>query len=106
MVHCRYFNIKTVYFFIDHFFFFFLVQHSAGIGRSGTFCTVHSVLEKLKSDLENMKVNPACHPPIINIYNHVLNIRKCRPGMVQTKVSVRYILLQITTIIGSISLLL
>eukprot|EP01116_Phalansterium_solitarium_P016390 TRINITY_DN380_c0_g1_i2.p1 TRINITY_DN380_c0_g1~~TRINITY_DN380_c0_g1_i2.p1 ORF type:complete len:564 (+),score=67.38 TRINITY_DN380_c0_g1_i2:130-1821(+) len=58
-----------------------IVHCSAGIGRSGTFCTVHSVIEKLKRDL-------AEHPtaePVFNIVDTVLHLREQRPGMVQTR---------------------
>eukprot|EP01114_Cavostelium_apophysatum_P010491 TRINITY_DN2426_c0_g1_i1.p1 TRINITY_DN2426_c0_g1~~TRINITY_DN2426_c0_g1_i1.p1 ORF type:complete len:404 (-),score=88.69 TRINITY_DN2426_c0_g1_i1:65-1276(-) len=58
-----------------------VVHCSAGIGRSGTFCTVHSIVEKLRLDLEQ-------HPdvePEFNIVKTVLFMREQRPGMVQTK---------------------
>jgi len=58
-----------------------VVHCSAGIGRSGTFCTVHSTIEKFKLDLEK-------HPdeePHFNLVNTVLYMRDQRPGMVQTK---------------------
>jgi receptor-type tyrosine-protein phosphatase F len=56
-----------------------VVHCSAGIGRSGTFCTVHSTLEKIKQDMAN-KVEPQ-----FNIIETILKLRLMRPGMVQTK---------------------
>jgi hypothetical protein len=56
-----------------------VVHCSAGIGRSGTFCAVHSTLEKLKHDIKH---NVA---PSFNLVKEVLRLRKMRPGMVQTK---------------------
>lgn len=58
-----------------------IVHCSAGIGRSGTFCAVHSTVEKFKLDLEN---NPHVEPTV-SLVNTVLYMRKQRPGMVQTK---------------------
>jgi len=58
-----------------------VVHCSAGIGRSGTFCTVHSIIEKLRHDLQQ-------HPdvdPEVNIVKTVLFMREQRPGMVQTR---------------------
>lgn len=58
-----------------------VVHCSAGIGRSGTFCTVHSTTEKLKVQMRE-------HPedePTFNIVQTVLWMRSQRPGMVQTK---------------------
>jgi len=58
-----------------------IVHCSAGIGRSGTFCTVHSIIEKLRLDL---KANPNKEPEC-SIVKTVLFMREQRPGMVQTK---------------------
>jgi len=58
-----------------------VVHCSAGIGRSGTFCTVHSIIEKLRLDIQQ-------HPekePEFNIVKTVLFMREMRSGMVQTK---------------------
>jgi len=59
-----------------------LVVHcSAGIGRTGTFCVVHSTIEKFKLDLRE-------HPdklPELSVVKAVLAARSQRPGMVQTK---------------------
>jgi len=57
-----------------------LVHCSAGIGRTGTFCTIHSTLKKVELELKE-------HPdevPKINIAEEVLALRKQRPNMVQT----------------------
>ena len=58
---------------------------SAGIGRTGTFCTVHSNLAKLKhfhstgaADLEKMN--------LFDVSGTVARLRRERVGMVQTKV--------------------
>jgi len=56
------------------------VHCSAGIGRSGTFCTVHINVHILR---EHFKKN--FRPPPLNIVNTILLLRKQRPGMVQTK---------------------
>lgn len=58
-----------------------VVHCSAGIGRTGTFCAVHSTLEKL--DLLR-KENPN-ESPMFNVLKTVLRLREQRVGMVQTK---------------------
>jgi len=58
-----------------------VVHCSAGIGRSGTFCIVHSILEKIKYDLQQ---NPE-EEPNISVVKAVLAARKQRTAMVQTK---------------------
>jgi len=58
-----------------------IVHCSAGIGRSGTFCTVHATIEKLRQDVQD-------HPQqqlYVNIVKTILYMRQQRPGMVQTK---------------------
>jgi len=57
-----------------------LVHCSAGIGRTGTFCVIHSTLKKIELQL---KENPNAEPTL-NITEVVLNLRKQRPSMVQT----------------------
>lgn len=59
---------------------FVVVHCSAGIGRSGTFCTVHSVLAMLRNHFTKHS-----SPPALNLVSLVLHFRKERPGMVQTK---------------------
>jgi len=56
------------------------VHCSAGIGRTGTFCTVHSVLNNIFSSTD----------PAHLIQNTVLHLRNGRPGMVQTKDQYKY----------------
>jgi len=51
------------------------VHCSAGIGRTGTFCAVHSVLNNINGSAD----------PAHLIQNTVLQLRNGRPGMVQTK---------------------
>jgi len=58
-----------------------VVHCSAGIGRSGVFCIVHSIVEKILYDLKH---NPQ-QEPAINVVKAVLAARRQRPGMVQTK---------------------
>jgi protein-tyrosine phosphatase len=55
-----------------------VVHCSAGIGRTGTFCTVHINLCK-------MRYATADRPPKFDILGTVLRLRKERLGMVQTK---------------------
>ena len=50
--------------------------HSNGIGRSGVFCTIVSVVEEMK--VEN----------VIDVFYKVKSLRIKRPGMVQSVVSV------------------
>jgi len=69
-----------------------LVVHcSAGIGRTGTFCVVHSTIEKFKLDL---KENPDKLPEL-SIVKAVLAARSQRPGMVQTKEQYMFVYLAI-----------
>lgn len=58
----------------------FIVHCSAGIGRSGVFCTVHSMTEKFKYDLEHSPEEPR-----FNMVDTILRMRKQRSGIVQTK---------------------
>eukprot|EP00028_Trichosphaerium_sp_Am-I-7-wt_P012171 CAMPEP_0168525440 /NCGR_PEP_ID=MMETSP0405-20121227/11292_1 /TAXON_ID=498012 /ORGANISM="Trichosphaerium sp, Strain Am-I-7 wt" /LENGTH=361 /DNA_ID=CAMNT_0008547929 /DNA_START=125 /DNA_END=1210 /DNA_ORIENTATION=+ len=56
------------------------VHCSAGIGRTGTFCTVHNTIHQLRRiEAERGEV------PLMNIVKAVLDLRDQRPGMVQTK---------------------
>jgi len=57
-----------------------IVHCSAGIGRSGTFCTVHHVITKFRQDALKADM-----PPVFNIMQTVIYMRSQRPGMVQTK---------------------
>lgn len=58
-----------------------IIHCSAGIGRTGVFCAVHSMLKKLEHD---MKSRPDVEP-IINMVDAVLYLRQQRSGMIQTK---------------------
>lgn len=57
----------------------FVVHCSAGIGRSGTFITVHSNMEKMRRMKERSETGE------INVVETILLLRKQRLGMVQTK---------------------
>ena len=50
-------------------------QSSAGIGRTGTFCAVHSVLDNINRGATTL-----------NLPEVVLRMRRDRNGMVQTRV--------------------
>jgi len=56
------------------------IHCSAGIGRSGTFCTIHMNVHILRDHLEKCKILPP-----ISVVATVLDLRKQRHGMVQTK---------------------
>eukprot|EP00020_Sapocribrum_chincoteaguense_P012900 CAMPEP_0170733758 /NCGR_PEP_ID=MMETSP0437-20130122/2238_1 /TAXON_ID=0 /ORGANISM="Sexangularia sp." /LENGTH=707 /DNA_ID=CAMNT_0011072047 /DNA_START=104 /DNA_END=2225 /DNA_ORIENTATION=- len=61
-----------------------LVHCSAGIGRSGTFIVVHSLLDSLLRDLASAKDGGM--PPLAgSVVSEVLRIRRQRPGLVQTR---------------------
>jgi len=68
-----------------------VVHCSAGIGRSGTFCTVNSTIEKLKLDLKEKPDDI----PKVSIVKSVLAARSQRPGMVQTKEQYTFVYLAI-----------
>jgi protein tyrosine phosphatase len=53
---------------------------SAGVGRTGTFCAVHSALQSFQEQL-----NRGVTAPAVNILRCVMAMRERRPGMVQTK---------------------
>jgi len=56
------------------------VHCSAGIGRSGTFCGIHLLYNFMKKHFETSYSTPP-----INVVNTILEMRRQRPGMVQTK---------------------
>jgi len=58
------------------------VHCSAGIGRTGTFCTVHSVLHKSHKIISN---------PALIVKNTLLELRNDRANLVQTKEQYQYI---------------
>jgi protein tyrosine phosphatase len=55
------------------------IHCSAGIGRTGTFCTIHMNIHKIRDCLKRNEV------PEISVVKTVLKLRKQRHGMVQTK---------------------
>jgi protein tyrosine phosphatase len=55
------------------------IHCSAGIGRTGTFCTIHMNIHKIRNCLKNNEV------PEVSVVKTVLKLRKQRHGMVQTK---------------------
>lgn len=73
---------------------------SAGIGRTGTFCTIHSILKRIEYEL---KENPD-KEPIINIAQVVIGLREQRTNMVQTVVE--YLPSLSLTCLGTIRVLL
>jgi len=56
-----------------------VVHCSAGIGRTGTYCTVDAALKKAKKHIESNKTESLEY----DLYNIVLQLRKQRNGMVQ-----------------------
>ena len=62
-----------------------LVHCSAGVGRTGTFITLDSMMERIKTE------------DSINIFEFVSNLRKQRVLMVQTSVSLMHEMVQLLT---------
>jgi protein tyrosine phosphatase len=60
-----------------------LVHCSAGVGRTGTFCCVDILSKQLKSEYPTGKAKRADIEDLV--FNTVLDLRKQRPGMVQTQ---------------------
>jgi protein tyrosine phosphatase len=58
-----------------------LVHCSAGIGRTGTFCAVHTITLQLD---QHMRERPQ-EIPYVNVFETILKLRANRVGMVQTK---------------------
>jgi len=54
-----------------------VVHCSAGVGRTGTFCTIHMLLVRLHNEMKKGSIAR------LNLYNTVLKLRRQRPGMVQ-----------------------
>lgn len=69
----------------------FVVHCSAGIGRSGTFCAVHSVLQKYQFDKQN---NPS-KEATLEICEAILSLRLQRIGMVQAEEQYLFIFIAI-----------
>ena len=63
-----------------------IVHCSAGVGRSGTFCAVHSAIKKLRSEINRDETKEQIS---LNLIDLILHMRSQRPGMVQTKVSTK-----------------
>lgn len=57
-----------------------IVHCSAGIGRSGVFCAVHSILHKIEHDAQVLNVEPS-----LNLVDTVIYLRNQRPGMIQNE---------------------
>lgn len=57
----------------------FLVHCSAGVGRTGTFCCIHSILQKLAYDKKKKKKLE------VNVPEVVLSLRSQRSKMIQTE---------------------
>lgn len=57
-----------------------VVHCSAGVGRTGVFCTMHSVLEYVRSRYERFGRNTP-----VDIAGTILKFRTARSGMIQTK---------------------
>lgn len=60
-----------------------LVHCSAGIGRTGTFCTVHTITQNLDRHMYEHKDGDV--EPTFNVFDTILKLRLNRVGMVQTK---------------------
>ncbi|EGC32809.1 hypothetical protein DICPUDRAFT_92527 [Dictyostelium purpureum] len=69
----------------------FIVHCSAGIGRSGTFCVIHSVATNFFKHYEEKKQAPS-----INLPKLIVEMRNERPGMVQTRDQYRFCYLAIS----------
>jgi len=57
-----------------------LIHCSAGIGRTGTFCAIHSTLKKVELELKELPNEP----PKVSVAQTVMTLRAQRPNMVQT----------------------
>jgi hypothetical protein len=83
-----------------------VVHCSAGVGRTGTFCAIHSTLELMRMEYNfNNSIDPT-----LTVANTVIGLRECRTNMVQTSVtkpSSSMINLKINSLsLGSIGILL
>ena len=57
-----------------------VVHCSAGVGRTGTYIIIDTIIRKIQSGEDN-----------IDIFGDILNIRNCRMNMVQTEIQFIYI---------------
>jgi len=64
-----------------------IVHCSAGVGRSGTFCAVHSYIRYLRTYFKEHDSDL----PDINVARRLVELRKDRPKMIQTKEQYEYI---------------
>ena len=76
-----------------------ITSGSAGIGRTGTFCVVHSLLEKIREDLR-CRVGSRCllttqRVPTVSVVGSILRLRQQRRGIVQTPEQVEFCYLAI-----------
>ena len=55
---------------------FFSLIYSAGVGRTGTYIILDTIIGKIQSGEDN-----------VDIFGDILNIRNCRMNMVQTEVN-------------------
>jgi protein tyrosine phosphatase len=60
-----------------------LVHCSAGIGRTGTFCAVHTITQYLSHHMHEHRNDVP--DPEFNVFETILKLRMNRVGMVQTK---------------------
>jgi len=63
-----------------------VVHCSAGIGRTGTFCTIHIQIQRLRKHMQSSPDQPFA----FEIYNIVKELRKQRTGMVQQPEQYRF----------------
>jgi len=75
-----------------------LVVHcSAGVGRSGTFCAIHSYVRYLRRYFEVKN-----DLPDINIPQRLIDLRRDRPKMIQTKDQYEFVYRSIYNIFGKL----
>ncbi|EAL68105.1 protein tyrosine phosphatase [Dictyostelium discoideum AX4] len=74
-----------------------VVHCSAGIGRSGTFVAIHSIVAKFAKHYDEKKQAPS-----INLPKLVVEMRNERPGMVQTRDQYRFCYLAISEAMNTV----